>query len=330
MARVFNVIQTVLGAGVYAIQPPVGQDWEVTKLGSSAIVGVAPAGVPNVVAGIFTPAIGVNGILVNSSLANPHIRGWIAPKQWLINNANYLQLINPEAGGLNLAATVRLERAYGPGGASSVISGTETLIATGVTTLRPPLGEDWVITDVGSSRWLGAQPNGLPNVEIRYTDGVNAALVMDGANARGWFRPLELYINNTNYLTLTNPAGAGATVSWTGRIARKYSPTGFSNVVSDVIALGAGGVAVIQPPVGYEMKVTDIGCSVWIGAPPAALPSVLVSLSNGVIAPVLQNAANNHGWDANMAYYLNRGNYMTITDAGAGSNVAISAVIWKD
>lgn len=330
MAKTFSLVQTVLAGGVYAIQPPVGQDWEVTDLGSSAIVGVAPAGVPNIVAGIFNAIVGVNGRLVNSSVADPHVRGWIAPKQWHINNTNYLQILNPEAVPLNLAATVRLSRMYGPAVASNVISGTETLLAAGVTTIRPPLGEDWCITDIGSSRWVGAQPAGLPNVEVRITDGVNAALIQAGPDRRGWFRPLELYINNANYLTLTNPAGAGATVSWSGYKARSYSPAGFSSVVTQVIALGAGAIATIRPAVGYEMKVTDIGCSVWIGAPPASLPSVAVALTNGVIAPVLQDAADNKGWEGNMAYYLNRGTYMTITDAGAGSNVAVSAAIWKD
>jgi hypothetical protein len=152
---------------------------------------------------------------------------------------------------------------------------------------------------------------------------------MSGADARGWFRPLELYINNANYLTITNPVGAGGTISWSGYKARSYAPTGFSSVVTQVIALGAGAIATIQPALGYEMRVTDIGCSVWVGAPPASLPSVAVALTNGIIAPVLQNAANDKGWVANMAYYLSRTNYMTITDAGAGSNVAVSAVVWK-
>jgi len=329
MPKSFSLVQAVLGAGVYAIQPPVGQDWMVSDLGSSAIVGVAPAGVPNVHAGIFNAAIGVNGLMLQSSLANPHVRGWIAPKQLYVNNTNYLQLVNPEAGQLILSASVRLEKDYGPNGASGVISGTETLVATGVRTLRPPLGEDWVITDVGSSRWLGAQPLGLPNVEVRITDGVNAALVQAGPDARGWFRPLELCINNANYLTLTNPAGAGATVSWSGYKARQYNPGGISGVATQVFLLGAGAVATIRPAVGYEMKVTDIGCSVWIGAPPASLPSVLVAMTDGAINAVVQDAADNKGWEANMAYYLTRGNYMTITDAGAGSVVAVSAVVWK-
>lgn len=330
MAKSFSLVQAVLGGGLVAIQPPVGQDWMVSDLGSSAIVGVAPAGVPNVVAGIFNTTDAVNGRLVNTSLAAPHVRGWVAPKQWYVNNTNYLQLINPEAGQLILSASIRLANPYGSGGSSSVISGTETLIATGVATIRPPLGEDWVITDIGSSRWVGAQPAGLPNVEVRLTDGINAALLQSGPDARGWNRPLELCINNANYLTLTNPVGAGATVSWSGYKARKYSPSGFSGVVSQVILLGAGEVATIRPAAGYEMKVTDIGCSVWIGAPPAALPSIAVAMTNGVINSVVQDAADNKGWDANMAYYLTRGNYMTITDAGAGSVVAVSAVVWKD
>jgi len=330
MAKVFSLIQQIPGGGVFPIQPPVGEDWEVTDLGSSAIVGAATAGVPNIVAGIFNATIGVNGSMRFSSLATPHVRGWANPGKWYINNANYLQIINPEIAALNLTATVRRARIYPPTEISNVISGTETLIATGVSTIRPPVGEDWVITDIGSSRWVGAQPNGLPNVEVRLTNGISPALVMSGANARGWFKPLEMYLNRNTWLTLTNPAGAGATVSWSGHKIKKYAPTGFSSVVSQVAILGGGGIAPIRPPVGYEMKVTEIGCSVWIGVPPANLPSITVSITNGAIASIVQRAADNKGWVGDMAYYLSRGVYMTITDAGAGSNIGVSAHIWKD
>ena len=330
MAKVFTDVQTLLAGASYNLIPPAGEDWEVTDLASSAIVGVAPAGVPNAVAGIFSPAIGVNSFLRNSSAANPHVRGWVCPGKWYINSANYLRITNPEAGPLNIAMSVRRAKIFPPTDTSNVISGTATLIAGAAQAIRPPVGEDWVITDIGSSRWVGAQPNGLPNVEVRLTDGVAPALIMAGPDARGWFKPLEIYLTRNTWLTLTNPAGAGATVSWSGHKVKKFSPTGFTGVVSQCAVLGAGGVGLIRPPVGYEMKVTEIGCSVWVGAPPASLPSITVSLTDGAIAAVAQDGADNKGWIANMIYYLNRGNYMTLTDAGAGSNIAVSATIWKE
>lgn len=332
MAKVFSTIQTVLAGASYNLIPPLGEDWEVTDLGSSAMVGVPALGVPNIVAGIFNAAIGVNALFKNTSAANPHVRGWQHPPSLHINNSNYLRVTNPEAGPLNLAISARRSKRYGPNILqSSVISGTQTLIAGGVATIRPPVGQDWLIREVGSSRWVGAQPAGLPNVEIRLTDGVNAALIADGTNSIGWLEPLKLHLNNTVYMTLTNPAGAGATVGWSGLIARQYSPAGFSQVISSVTALGAGGIATIIPPVGYEYEITNVGCSVWVGVAPNQIPDVLVQWTDGAITAILQNNANVKGWLGSMSYFLKRGGWMTLTDSGgAGCNVCVSGIIWKD
>lgn len=330
MARVNTTVQTILAGASYDVRPPVGEDWEVSDLASSAIVGVAPAGAPNAVAGIYNATVAVNALLRNTSAANPHTRGWRKPGNWLINNTNWLRVTNPEAGPLNIGITIGRAKITGNVINSGVISGTETLIATGVSIIRPPLGQDWCITDIGSSRWVGAQPAGLPNVQVNLTDGVNAALIQAGPDVRGWDRNLRIHINNACWLELTNPAGAGATVGWSGFISKMYSPNiAPSQVISQVLLLGAGAVGLIQPPAGEQYLITDIGCSVWVGVPPASLPSILVSLTDGVIAPVAQNGANNKGWLDDMNYYLSNTNRMTLTDAGAGSNVAVSGFRWR-
>lgn len=332
MARVNTILQNILAGASYDVIPPVGEDWEVVDLASSAMVGVPPAGVPNVTAGIFS-AVAVNGLFRNSSAANPHVRGWMGPPSWFINNSNWLRVTNPEAGPLDIGIVIARSKTHGSLIQSGVISGNATLIATGVQIIRPPLGQDWCITDVGSSRWLGAQPAGLPNVEVWLTDGVNAALIQAGPETRGWNRRLKLHINNACWLELTNPAGAGATVSWSGFISKTYSPNiVYSSVISQVLLLGGGGIGVIQPPAGENWLITDIGCSVWTaGFPPANLPSILVSLADGVIAPpIAQDAADNKGWLEDMNYYLLNTTWMTLTDAGAGSNVAVSGFKWLD
>ncbi len=332
MAKVFSTIQTVLAGATYDITPPLGEDWEVTDFGSSAFVGVPVLGVPNLTAGMYNATVGVSALFKNSSAANPHIRGWQHPCSLYANNSNYIRVTNPEAGPLVIAMSVRRSKLYGPNIAqSSVISGTQTLIATGIATLQPPVGQDWIIREVGSSRWVGAQPAGLPNVAVNLTDGTNAALIADGTNTIGWLEPLMLHLNNTVYLTLTNPAGAGATVGWSGFISRFYSPQGVSQVVSSVTLLGAGAVATVRPPVGYEYEVNNIGNSVWLGAPPAAIPDVLVQMTDGVVTAILQNNANTKGWLGKMSYFLRRGCWMTLTDSGgAGCTVGVSAKIWKD
>jgi hypothetical protein len=160
------------------------------------------------------------------------------------------------------------------------------------------------------------------------TDGTIFAQLADNANVRGWFRPFELYLNNTTYLALTNTSAVPATISWSGYAARNYGPSGFSGVISQVITIDGGGVATIRPPAGFEMMVSDIGCSLWAPGPPG-LPNIGVALTAGGIAPVLQDAINSKGWFGNMSYYLTRTNYMTITGA-PGAVVGVSAIIWLE
>jgi hypothetical protein len=92
-----------------------------------------------------------------------------------------------------------------------------------------------------------------------------------------------------------------------------YSPNIiYSSVISNVQVLGIGAVGAVRPPVGENWLITDIGCSVWVGAPPASLPSILVSLTDGIVAPpIAQDGADNKGWLDDMKYYLSRTNWMT-------------------
>ena len=331
MARVFTIIQRLNPGAIYDVTPPVTQDWEVTDLGSDAIVGVPPAGLPNVLAGLVGPA-GVNALLRNTTIALPATRGWRTPAKWLINNTTRLRVANGAAAAQNIAITINLQKHYGNIVSTSVISATALLIATGVAVIRPPLGQDWVITDIGSTRWVGAGANGLPNVEVRLTDGVNAVLLADGANARGWDRNWELYLNNACWLELTNPAGAGATVGWSGAIARQYSPTHVSQVISRVLAVPGGLVvdADIRPPAGEEWMISDIGCDLWtIAGAPANLPDVLVQMNNDVLVSTVQAGTDNKGWLDKMAYYLTNSNYMTLTPTAPGF-VGVSGYKWRE
>jgi hypothetical protein len=108
-------------------------------------------------AGLYNATVAVNGLLRNSSAANPHVRGWVKPGSWFINNTNWLRVTNPEAGPLSIGIVVNKSKGYGPIVNSGVISGTETVIATGINNQTL-----WCITDIGSSRWVGTA--GLPNV----------------------------------------------------------------------------------------------------------------------------------------------------------------------
>jgi len=334
MARVFTIVQPIVAApGFYDVRPPVGQDWEITDIVSDAIVGVALNGVPDVQAGIFNDLAALPALMRNSSAAAAAVRGWATPSKWHVNNTNYLRVLNPEVAPHVITISAILGKNTGNIINSGVISGTAFVGAGNFIDIVPPLGQDWVITDVGSSIWLGAGAAGQPDITIELVSGLpgfgNAAILSQATDARGWNRQMEIYINNGNFLRLTN-TGAAATVGWSGAIARRYSPINPSQVISRVLVLGAGGNVDIQPPVGEEWVITDIGCSLFFGgAPPADLPNVLVSLTDGALFSIAQQRTENKGWLDGMAYYLTNTNYMNLFDSGgAGCNVCVSGHRW--
>jgi len=324
-----NVRSTVIAVGVgatYDIQPPAGEEWEVSDLSATLWGGVPPASVPDMTIGLFNGALGP-ALFRNSLAAAANVRGWAQKPQWYIDNTNYLR-VTPNAAGDNIGFSAQLLRLVGPAVPTTVVSGMEVLIAGATRIIRPPAGQEWVITDIGSTRWVGMAPAGLPNVTVQITDGAQVATIMDGPNTRAWDKNLEIHINNTNYLLLTNPVGAGATVSWSGLITRDWGAATPTNVKTVIATVGAGGVMTVRPPVGEEWKVTEIAALTWtFGPAPAQLPDVSVALTNGVVAPILLLGTDNKGWFEDMAIYIDNTTYLTLTDTtGAGNTIAVSAL----
>ena len=339
MARVFTIIVPLAAPGVgdfYDLRPPRGEDWEVTELASSVSSGVTVAQVPELEAGLVTAAslalaappafVRLSGI--DLAAAECNVRGWQGETSIFINNACWLRLVNVEAGPIFVAATVRLIRRYGPNDPSSVVSGVAVLGGAIATPIIPPAGQDQLLTDVGSSVWTGTgTPLDMPNVQIDLTEAGNLAWVADGLNSRGWDKPFEIYMNNTSYATLT-PAGA-ATIGWSAIIARNQGPNGISSVITRTRIVPVATVVIIQPPVGEEWMITDIGCNaVLTGAPPIGLPTVTVTLANlAGNAVIAQIPAADKGWRGKIAYLLNNTNWMVLT-AVAGDVVGVSGHRW--
>lgn len=328
MAEVINAIQTIATGVTMDIRPAVGQDWEITHLGSSVWTAAgAPNDTPRLTAGIFD---GVSGpaLVLNSG----NLRGWNHTRHLLINRATYLRLTNPPAGGnQNLSIAGKITRDYGAG-TSSVITTIVAGVAGagGTITVRPPVGQDWIITDFGSNWWVGAPPNALPQITVDLTDGVSFATLMSGANAiGGWYREFDIHINNTIYLRITNNNAGLAALAYVGKISRDYG-AGASQVVSAVATLGIGGIMTVRPPVNNEWRITMIGASAWIGGAPNQIPDVSVNLTDGVIASLLARNSDFALWFGTMNILINRTVWLTITDtSGAGGRVGVSALKTK-
>lgn len=325
MQNINNIQLIATGAALNAL-PAVGQEWVLEKFGSSVWTA---AGAPN-----DTPRLDVgihDGVQANGPAwikRSGSTRGWTHAGKLYLTNTNYGVLRNPGAGGnQNLSYAGNIAREFG-NGPVQVITDVQTVLAAGNVLVRPPVGEEWCITEIGSSEWVGAAPAGLPEVNVDLTDGVSFARILRSTDAAGWFTGMRLYLNNNVYLRIVNADGANpATIGWSG-FKLQTNPSGLPNVMSQVATVGIGGTLDAQPTgADEEWEVSAIGASVWIGAPPASLPDVDVLLNDGVLTSLLAQNSDNAWWLSSPSMPLRRLYYLTITDTGGGGgDLGFSAI----
>ena len=323
--RCITDVQAVLAGANLDVQPAAGFVYKLTGFGSGTWVGVPPNAIPQISVGIFDGAIGPSHILRSTD-----IRGWYRKQNVLINNGNYCRITNDAGAPANVSFSGEIYQAYGTGAAASVcVTDVQTILAGALLTLQPAVNQDMVVRDIGSSLWVGAAPAGLPDVTVSLTDGVLASVIMQATDTRQWEPEIEIYINNTDYITIQNTNALAAAVSVVAEIVRDFG-TGVSGVVSNVVAVVGGAVADFQPGVGFEWVMTMTGAATWVGVAPLAFPDVTVAIFDGLIGGNIQNNAN---WLSNgspIKIHCNNGNYIRITDTSAApQNVCASGYIYQ-
>jgi len=93
--------------------------------------------------------------------------------------------------------------------------------------IRPPDGEEWVITEIGAQAWAGAgSPADLPDVivALRTTVGPDDSNIMeDGALlSERWNTDAIMKIDHDHYLRITDNSGANNEVCVSGYLQRVY------------------------------------------------------------------------------------------------------------
>ena len=195
--------------------------------------------------------------------------------------------------------------------------------------IRPPVGQDWEVTGIGSSVWVGVQPFAVPQVDVSLFDGTLTAQILRSTDVRGWYRKQKLHISRDNYLRLNNPGGGVANVSWSGRLTRFYG-AGASLVISDIQSIGAAATVDVQPGAGYDWLITDFGSNTWLGAPPAGVPNIDVNLTDGTLVAQLLDPASGRMWEPELEYFASVDNYLRITNtAGALASVCWTGVVYR-
>lgn len=318
---VVSDVQVVLAGANWDVQPAAGYNWEVTQIGSSTWVGVPPNAVPQVDVGIFDGAIGPSHILRSTDN-----RGWLRPQKLMISNGNYLRLNNPGGAQANVSISAKIIRNYGAG-LGIVRTDVQTLIAGATYSVQPPAGDNWLIHDIGSNQWVGAAPAGLPNVTVELTDGVLTAMVARGIDFRMWGDEIELYVDNTNYVDLTNDALVAGVVCFVAECIRSKG-AGATLVRTDVLACLALASVDFQPPAGHEWEITQFAAANWVGVSPAALPNITAHLFDGTNASMIMSQANLVNQLNKIKIHVDNTDYLRITDASnLPQSVGISAIL---
>lgn len=317
---VYTDVQVVGIGGNFDLQPPLFMDQRVTAVASDQLVGVPPLQRPNVLVSMF------DGVNAGQFLRGADVRGWFRKQNIVADNTNYVRFTNNAGVQANIGFSVELIR-YSGVGIGVCVSDVQAIGAGVTVSIQPAAAFDWVVHDVGSDQWIGAAPNGVPNIEVDLDDGTLTARILSSVNVRQWEAELKLYCDNADYVTLTNSALVQANICWSAEVLR-YSGAGATINRSDVQTAGAGANVDFIPVAGEEWKITMIGSSAWAGIAPAQIPNITASIFDGVNAATLMNNAN---WRLNGHQFeviVNNANYLRINDAsGAGQQVGISAVL---
>lgn len=126
-------------------------------------------------------------------------------------------------------------------------------------------------------------------------------------------------VTNTVYLNVTNTGGAGAEI---GIVGNKINPF---NVLSDVIAIGAGATVNIDPGLANELVIYEMGSGAFSAG--EINPNVTINYDDGVLAgAIIWDPTMIWGHDKLHAIPVTHDLQLAITDSdGGGQNFGYSA-----
>lgn len=159
---------------------------------------------------------------------------------------------------------------------SNIITGISAAVGAAASiTVRPPVGEAWILNDFSSDAAFVAA---VPDLQVSLTDGATAAIIlMDPTTNPGKrTRQTKLYVTNAIYASIKNTAGGNANIGWFGE------KVNVNNVRCGEITIGATSYGTIRPPVGETWMITEWGTTPFTVAGDIN-PAVEVGLTNGTL-----------------------------------------------
>jgi hypothetical protein len=200
-----------IGATAYGIvQPPVNESWVITEWGTSTWS-----------AGEINPdcEIGLtDGVLILSRMfQSTMVRGQDKQPAIYINNDAYL----------NVYSTPGVDFAYtGRRVTPTVISSVTDVVGSATLDITPPVGSEWVITEIGAETWAGAgAPANYPDILVSLMVGANLSDILEAGSvdtAVRWNTECILKIDNTHFLRITEISAGNNEVCVSGFVQREY------------------------------------------------------------------------------------------------------------
>ena len=204
---------------------------------------------------------------------------------------------------------------------SNTISNMTLATGAGVTAdVIPATGQAWEINMIGSNQVFVV---GVPDVEVgmkKVAGALTAIMLIDPTTDPGNRNRMHKWlITPAVHLTVKNTAGAGANISFTGK---RVTP---SNVLSDVVALGIGAHAHIDPGATYNAVVYELGASLFHAG--EINPDIAVTTDNAIgDEALIWDQHNIWGHDKQLNIPVSTTNRLKITNGNAaGLNFAYSA-----
>ena len=190
---------------------------------------------------------------------------------------------------------------------SNLITNISAAVGAGASIdVRPPVGQEWLVTDFFSDALFVTD---VPDLQVSLYDGASACISLrdptldPGKRTRQY----QFYLTRDNYLRITNTAGVGANVGFTGERVRA------GLTVADKVTIGAGAAVDIQPPVGQTWKLTEFGAVAWTVPASDINPNVEIGLTDGtLIASRIVLPTMVRGQDKQPEIYINNTVYLHV------------------
>lgn len=291
----------VAGAGNVDVTPPAGQAYLIKDIGSDVVFVTS---VPDIQVAI-RDAVLADAIIQVDPTTDPGKR--TRQLELYISPANFMRITNTAVGAANLSW-------YGERVDPNIVRSDLLTIAAGLTVdIQPPPGETWRVTEIGASTFTVAGDIN-PDVSVGVTDGtLVASLILDPTMVRGQDKPLDLYINSTDYLIVTDTSGAGIVVGFS---AVRVQETAISSI-QDV---AGSGTLDIRPPATQEWCITEIAAETWVGIAPDGYPQITVSMIVGANLSDILEPLPSVRWNSKMELLIDYTHYLRIVEGSAGNN----------